>query len=139
MKCFIKGCNETYNLSKKSVIESCIEDIKCIEYQRPVCEKHKFIPQNSKWIKYCTYNKKYYRYKRIKKYDHFYHKKILISETMYRCELCKKDKFIHSSLGTKICFDCLMATKIQKWWLNIYWNPKSKICEKRLNKQYNSY
>jgi hypothetical protein len=55
-----------------------------------------------------------------------------------KCSNCNLN-FIHQDLKTNICFDCIMASKIQLWWQYIYWNPKSKLCQKRLHDQYDAY
>lgn len=39
-------------------------------------------------------------------------------------------------IWNECCNKLVQICKIQEWWMNIYWNPCSSICKKRLYKEY---
>ena len=92
-----------------------------------------------------TYN--YCSYGNNKLYDVYYDaekKKYVNRKDIVKCQFCKNEILKQNKIKKNttentcsICYNKIVV--IQRWWKDKYWNPKSWICQRRLDKQYRLY
>ena len=115
--CDVKGC-------KNSNSEYFFRYKKFKRLQK-ICSDHKICEElifETELIKYCNIMKQYYPVN--------FTKNCISCNRYFYKKLIKKEQ----------CITCYLACiKIQKWWFNIYWDPKSHIRKKILNSQYDKY